>query len=82
MLISQFLENAVGNDTVPPRQPIASLFEFPALPDMSTSTPKSQNSTRHQTPTANSEQAGQEARANDLSIVTAASDINNKKGQL
>ena len=46
---------------------------------MSTSTPKSQNSTPHQTPTANSEQASQEARASDLSFVTAASEINNSK---
>ena len=73
------LENAGGNDTLPPGQPVVSLFEFSALPDMSTSTPKSQNSTRHQTTTANSEQGSQEARASGLSIVTAASEINNKK---
>ena len=73
------LENAVENDTVPPRQPIVCLFEFPALPDISTSTPKSHNSIQHRTPTANSEQASEEARANDLSIVTTASEINNKK---
>ena len=73
------LENAAGNDTLPPGQPVVSLLEFPALPDMSTSTPKSQNSTRHQTPTTNSEQASQEARASDLSFVTAASEKNNSK---
>ena len=66
-------ERAVGSDPGP-RQPRVSLTEFPALPDVSTSTPKSQ----HHTPTANGEHASHETRANDLSIMTAVSVINHE----
>ena len=66
-------ERAVGSDPGP-RQPRVSLTEFPALPDVSTSTPKSQ----HHTSTANGEHDSHKTRANDLSIMTAVSVINHE----
>ena len=66
-------ERAVCSDPGP-RQPRVSLTEFPALPDVSSSTPKSQ----HHTSTANAEHASHETRTNDLSIKTAVSVINHE----